>query len=91
MRRKSIGFLFLVLFIGAIIGSALGELVAYLLPEGVVEQFFLKSATIGFDPFTINLGILSFTMGFKFVLNVIGIVGIAFSAYILRWYHRERF
>jgi hypothetical protein len=91
MNRKSLGFVFLILIIGAIIGTALGELIAYLLPEGVVEQFFLKSATIGFEPFTVNLGIISFTLGFKFILNVIGIVGIAFAAYMLRWYHRERF
>jgi hypothetical protein len=91
MNRKSLGFVFLILIIGAIIGTALGELIAYLLPEGVVEQFFLKSATIGFDPFTVNLGIISFTLGFKFILNVIGIVGIAVAAYMLRWYHRERF
>lgn len=91
MNRKSLGFVLLILIIGAILGSALGELVALLLPEGVVEQFFLKSANIGIDPFTINLGIFSFTFGFRFILNVIGIVGIALAAYMLRWYHRERF
>jgi hypothetical protein len=91
MRRISLGVVVVILFIGAIIGTSLGELIAYLLPEGVVEQFFLKSATLGFDPFTVNLGIISFTLGFKFILNVIGIVGIGLAAYMLRWYHRERF
>lgn len=91
MRKRPVGILILVLFLGAIIGSTLGELIALLLPEGVVKQFFLRSATIGFDPVSMNLGIISFTFGFKFVLNVIGIVGIAFSAYLLRWYYREKY
>jgi len=79
------------LILGAIIGSALGNLIALLLPDGVVKQFFIRSATIGFDPLTVNLGFFSFTFGFKFVLNVIGIVGIAFTAYLLRWYHQNRY
>ena len=90
MRKKSLGLLVFILFLGAIIGSALGELMALLLPSGVVKQFFLRSATIGFNPATINLGVLEFTLGFKFILNVIGIIGIAFAAYLLRWYHGNR-
>lgn len=91
MRKKSLAFVLVILFLGAIIGSALSELLALLLPAGVVHEFFLRSATIGFDPFTLNLGIISFTLGFKFILNVIGVVGIALAAYVLRWYHQERF
>ena len=91
MRKLSIGMLILFLFLGAIMGSALGQLVAFLLPEGVVNQFFIRSATIGFDPVAINLGFISFTFGFKFVLNVIGVIGIAFAAYLLRWYQQNRY
>lgn len=91
MRKRSPGILILFLLLGAIIGSALGELIALIIPEGVVKQFFIRSATIGFDPVTINLGFIDFTFGFHFVLNIIGVVGIAFAAYILRWYHHNRF
>lgn len=91
MRKISLGILILFLFLGAIIGSALGKLIAFILPDGVVKQFFLRSATIGFDPVTINLGFISFTFGFEFILNVIGVVGIAFAAYLLRWYHQNRY
>ncbi len=91
MRKRSLGIIILFLFLGTIIGSALGELIALLLPEGVVKQFFIRSATIGFDPVTINLGFITFTLGFKFILNVIGVVGIAFAAYLLRWYHQNRY
>jgi len=91
MRKISLGILILFLFLGAIIGSALGKLIAFILPDGVVKQFFIRSATIGFDPVTINLGFISFTFGFEFILNVIGVVGIAFAAYLLRWYHQNRY
>ena len=64
MRKRSLGILILFLFLGAIIGSALGKLIALILPDGVVKQFFIRSATIGFDPVTINLGFISFTFGF---------------------------
>ncbi len=90
MRKKPLGIIILILFLGAIIGSALGEIIALLLPAGVVKQFFLRSASIGFNPATIDLGILEFTLGFKFILNVTGIIGIAFAAYLLRWYHGNR-
>lgn len=91
MRKRSISFILLILIIGAAIGTALGELIAYMLPSGVVEQFFVRTlALIGFEPFTLNLGVFTFTFGFSLKLNVIGVIGIAISAYILRWYHSER-
>lgn len=91
MRKRPLGIIVVFLILGAIIGSALGNLLALLLPDGVVKQFFIRSATIGFDPVTLNLGFLSFTLGFKFILNVIGVVSIAFAAYLLRWYHQNRY
>ena len=91
MRKRSLGILILFLLLGATIGSALGKIIAFILPDGVVKQFFMRSATIGFDPVTINLGFISFTVGFEFILNVIGVVGIAFAAYLLRWYHQNRY
>ncbi|OQX96746.1 hypothetical protein B6I21_00200 [candidate division KSB1 bacterium 4572_119] len=90
MRKKKLGLIFVILFFGTIIGSALGSLIAYVLPEGVVKQFFLRSVTIGFDPVTLNLGILNFTMGFNFILNVIGVVSFFFVAYFLKWYYGNR-
>jgi len=76
----------LVLFLGAVVGSALGELIAYLLPGGVVEDFFLKSVTASFGPATLNALVFTITLGATLKLNVIGIVGILLVAYALRWY-----
>jgi hypothetical protein len=91
MRKISVRMLILFLFLGAIIGSAVGKLIAFILPDGVVKQFFIKSATIGFKPVAVNLGFINFTFGFEFILNVIGVVAIAFVAYLLRWYQQNRY
>ncbi len=85
MKKKSWIFLIVVLFVGALIGSALGEVVAYLIPSGVVKQFFLKSATASVGPGTLNIIIFTLTLGFSIKVNIMGIIGILIAAYALRW------
>jgi len=85
MRKKSLGFILIILFVGALIGSAFGEVVAYILPDGVVKQFFIKSATASIGPGTLNIIILTLTLGFSIKVNVMGIIGILIAAYALRW------
>ena len=85
MRRISFRLLMLYIVLGAVIGSLIGELAEFL-PEGVVKEFFLKSVTAGFDPTTVTLKILTFTIGFTISLNVSGVIGVAIAVYMLRWY-----
>jgi hypothetical protein len=85
MRKKTLGFIILIIILGALIGSALGEIIAFILPVGVVKEFFLKSATASIGPGTLNIIILTITLGFSFKINVIGILGVVIAAYLLRW------
>ena len=85
MKRKSLGFILIVLVLGALIGSALGEVLAYIIPNGVVKQFFLKSASASIGPGTFNIIILSITLGLSIKVNIVGIIGILIAAYALRW------
>lgn len=86
-REKSLSKIFLILFLGSVVGSLLGRLLAWMLPNGsVVERFFLISAHWGFEPTTLNAGLFSFTLGMTFELNVAGIIGIAAAVYVLRYY-----
>ena len=85
-RKKSLGLIILILVLGALIGSALGEIIGLVLPEGVVKQFFIKSVTGTAGPATLNVVVFSFTIGFSIKLNVIGVVGIIIAAYLVRWY-----
>lgn len=85
MRRKNLGWIIMVLVIGALVGSALGEVLALILPPGVVREFFLRSAIFSFGPGDLDLSILKFTFGFSLKLNVIGALGVLLVGYILRW------
>ena len=85
MRHISFRLLILYVILGALIGSLLGE-IARLLPSGVVKDFFLRSVTAGFNPATLNLKIITYTVGFTFTLNIAGVLGVAIAVYMLRWY-----
>ena len=85
MRKKNIGIIILIIILGAVIGSTLGEIIALILPEGVVKEVFLKSASVSIEPRTLNLIIFTLTLGFSFKINGIGVLGIVIAAYILRW------
>ena len=85
MRKKSIWFILLIIFLGALIGSALGEIIAYLLPDGVVKQALIKAAVASIGPGTLDIIILTLTLGFSIKVNIIGVIGILIAAYLLRW------
>jgi len=74
-----------VIIVGALIGSAIGEVIGILVPEGVVRDFFLKSASASLGPGTLDIILLTITLGFSFKLNVMGVIGILIAAYALRW------
>lgn len=85
MRKKSLAFIVVIIVIGALIGSALGEVIAYVIPDGVVKEFFLKSVSASLGPGTLDIIIMTITLGFSIKVNIIGIFGILIAAYILRW------
>jgi len=86
IRNRRIGVLLLWLVCGAVFGSLLGELLGLILPQGVVRQFFLAGVSIGFSPFTLNLAVVSITLGLSLTINVVGVLGILFAAYYFRWF-----
>jgi uncharacterized membrane protein len=85
MKQRGWIFYIVVLIVGALIGSAMGEIVAFIIPAGVVQQFFLKSATASIGPGTFNIIVLTFTLGFSIKVNIVGVIGILIAAYALRW------
>jgi hypothetical protein len=85
MRRKSLGFIIFIIVLGALIGTALGEVLGLILPAGVVKDFFLKSATASIGPGTIDIILVTLTLGFSIKINITGVIGILISAYALRW------
>ncbi len=85
MRRKSLTFIIFIVIIGALIGTAIGEVLGIILPTGVVKDFFLKSASASVGPATLNIILITLTLGFSFKINITGVMGILIAAYALRW------
>jgi hypothetical protein len=85
MRKKSVAFIIFIIIIGAMIGTALGEVIGILIPPGVVQDFFLKSASARIGPATLDIILLTITLGLSFKLNITGVLGVLIAAYALRW------
>lgn len=86
LRRGNLPIIIIFLVLGLLVGSTFGEILAFVLPEGVVKQFFLKSFIYVFPPATLPLVILSITLGFTIKLNIISILGAVFGLILLKRY-----
>ena len=92
--RRDIKVVILVLFVGAMIGTLLGNFVGFILPEGVVKQFFLQSTEFSLgglvgapnDAISLDIGAIVLILGLKFQLNFATIFGFAVSYYFLRYF-----
>lgn len=86
IKRRGAGFILLVLLGGALLGSALGQLVGVLLPQGVVRDFFVRAVTPGLtQPVTVDLLVMTLTLGFTLKLNIVALLGVVLTAYLLKW------
>ena len=83
------------LLTGAIIGGVIGNLMGWMLPEGVVKDFFLTSFDLDFGTslagnengvIIIDLKIITLKFGMALSLNFTSVIGLATSYYILRFF-----
>ncbi len=84
-KKRKLGYYMIVLILGAVVGSVLGDALSFLLPAGVLKQFFLKSVNFSVGPAPFNLSIIKLTLGFAININIVGVIGIFLVAYVLRW------
>jgi hypothetical protein len=86
MQRKALGMLIVTLFVGVLIGSAIGQMLGLFLPTDhiVVKALVSPLITYNAGPWDINLIILVITIGFKLYINFFSIIGIVGAWY----YHR---
>lgn len=85
-RQKRIRVLVIMILFGVLVGTAAGEALAVLLPEGVVKEFFLRSVVASVGPGTLNLVAFSITFGFALKVNLMAVLGMILAAYLFRWY-----
>ncbi len=75
---------FIIVVVGALLGTMVGELVGGFLPAGGFKDFLLKAITFGLDPAVLNLHILTLTFGLVIKINVMTVVGVIGAALLLR-------
>ena len=88
-HKRSILFIFLVLFFGVISGSILSQFIAAFFPTGVVKDFFLTSNSIGWGikpDNWIDLFVFRFKTGLFVDISVVSILGLGISWYLLRYF-----
>lgn len=94
MKKPSWKYIIIGLVVGAMIGSLIGSLLGWILPEGVVKDFFLLG--ISFDlaglvgnesgVIVINLIIVTFKFGISVAFNFTSLIGLATAYYFLRFF-----
>ena len=94
MKNRDISLIAIGLLSGAIIGGVLGNLMGWMLPEGVVKDFFLTSFELDIGSsfgdekgvVVIDLKIITLKFGLALSLNFTSVMGLATSYYILRFF-----
>lgn len=90
MRDKPLSVLIFITLMGLIIGSILGQIIGDILPESTPKTFLIGSYSPSFgfngDTLLLDLYVIKIKLGIKFTFNIIGIIGMAISVYIFRWY-----
>ncbi|MFC1551750.1 DUF4321 domain-containing protein [Candidatus Latescibacterota bacterium] len=86
MKGKSVGMLIVTLFVGILIGSAVGQLLGLFLPSDHIVVKALVSPLVSYvaGPWDLNLIIIVFTFGFTLNINFFSIIGI-----VAAWYYHK--
>ncbi len=85
MHRKNFRVYSIVLTMGLLVGSLVGELLARWLPAGVARDFFTTSVAGAFGPVSIDLVAVALTLGpLTLYVNLMSLVGIIGAAYLYR-------
>ncbi|HET6348947.1 MAG TPA: DUF4321 domain-containing protein [Candidatus Krumholzibacteria bacterium] len=85
-RRRSLALVALLLFLGIVVGTVLGEAVGLILPEGkVVRDVFVNTLEYHVGPVHVDLIVFSFTLGFSLRVNLMSVIGIFAVLMFLRY------
>ena len=83
--QRRVGLIVLILLVGAVIGSFLGEMASTLLSPGWLQSLLTKGPTVGLKtPATLDLQFLSVSLGLALKVNLAALLGLILAALILR-------
>ena len=85
-RRRSLALVALLLFLGIVVGTVLGEAIGLIMPEGkVVRDVFVNATELHVGPVHVDLVVFSFTLGFSLRVNLMSVIGIFSVLVFLRY------
>jgi hypothetical protein len=85
-RRRSLALVALLLFLGIVVGTVLGEAFGLIMPEGkVIRDVFVNATEMHVGPVHVDLVVLSFTLGFTLRVNLMSVIGIFAVLVFLRY------
>lgn len=82
-RRTFLVYL-MILASGLLIGGLLGQVLVWILPDGVVRDMFLTSVEGSFGPARLDLSLVNLTLGAGIKLNIMSVVGVFAASYLFR-------
>ncbi len=86
-RRRPLALVTLILFLGIVVGTVLGEAIGVILPEGkVIRDVFVSSTDFHVGPVHLDLVVFSFTFGFSLRVNMMSVLGVFLVFGFLRYY-----
>ncbi len=86
-RRRPLALVTLILFLGLILGTVVGEAVGLVLPEGkVIRDVFVNATDLHVGPLHVDLVVFSFTLGFSLRVNLMSVLGVFVVFGFLRYY-----
>lgn len=84
--RRSLALVALLLFLGIVVGTVLGEAIGLVLPEGkVLRDVFVNTIEYHAGPVHLDLVVFSFTFGFSLRANLMSVIGIFAVLVFLRY------
>lgn len=83
--HRGIGIVLVALVAGLVIGSLLGDLLGQLVSSSWLRDLLTRGPTVGITPpATLDLRLVSITLGATFKVNVVGVIGIVAALLIVR-------
>ncbi len=84
-RADSAIMMVVILILGALIGTVIGEVIAVMAPGGMLEKIFSKGINPGLSPpATLDLKVLSLSFGFTVKINFSSLLGIGLALLLYR-------
>jgi len=83
MRTRGWKAFWLAFFFGAVVGTAVNELVRHFVPQSPVKDFLVRYLAVGFSPTEINLVLIRFTIGFYLEFSPITVLVILLFVWLI--------